>query len=343
MKRLMLLCCALAATVAGASGAAEPGDLYEAEVPVADQRAAARAEAARAALAEVLVKVTGDSAAPSRPALRPLLQQAEQWLQRYQYRPAPAGAGGQLLVASFDREALKQQIYAAGLPVWAEQRPRLLLWLAVEDGGRALIGGDAYPELQAAALAEARRRGLPVSLPQADEQDRAALAAGAATQVGDDLLRAAARYDADGVLLGRLTPAGPQRWRGQWTVSHAGRSASWNAEGAPAELVAQGIGAAAAELAQRYALVLTPGVGSVATLVVDGVGEVQDYARVSRYLSSLDPVSTVAVERVDGEQVVYRLGIRGELQGLTRLLAAGKVLGPASAAAGEPLAYRLIE
>lgn len=340
MKRLMLLCCALTAAVASASGAAEPGDLYEAEVPVADQRAAARTEAARAALAEVLVKVTGDPAAPSRPALRPLLQQAEQWLQRYQYRPAPAGAGGQVLVASFDREALKQRIYAAGLPVWAEQRPRLLLWLAVEDGGRALIGGDAYPELQAAALAEARRRGLPVSLPQADAQDRAALAA---TQVGDDLLRAAARYDADGVLMGRLTPAGPQRWRGQWTLSHAGRGASWNAEGAPAELVAQGIGAAAAELAQRYALVLTPGVGSVATLTVDGIGEVQDYARVSRYLGSLDPVSTVAVERVDGEQVVYRLGIRGELQGLTRLLAAGKVLGPASAAAGETLAYRLIE
>src|SRR3569833_816181 len=112
--------------------AVEVTGLYEAEVPVTDQRAAARGDAARAALAEVLAKVTGDAGAGGRtpkqpkgkkggrgvegekkttkkkkanvglskkkkiitvvaggarrPPFQPLQQQAEQWLQRYQYR-----------------------------------------------------------------------------------------------------------------------------------------------------------------------------------------------------------------------------------------------------------------
>src|SRR3569832_1673191 len=129
--------------------AVEGTGLYEAEAPVMDQRAAARGDAARAALAEVLAKVTGDAGAARRPPFQPLLQQAEQWLQRYQYRATPGEPTAQSLVASFDREAVNQRIYEAGLPVWGSNRPQILLWLAVDDGGgRTLVGGDQRPDLQ---------------------------------------------------------------------------------------------------------------------------------------------------------------------------------------------------
>src|SRR3569832_1040687 len=83
--------------------AVEVTGLYEAEVPVMDQRAAARA-----ALAEAPATVTGDAGAARRPPFQPLLQQAEQWLQRYQYRATPGEPTAQSLVASFDREAFNQ-------------------------------------------------------------------------------------------------------------------------------------------------------------------------------------------------------------------------------------------
>src|SRR3569833_3530967 len=140
--------------------AVEVTGLYEAEVPVMDQRAAARGDAARAALAEVLAKVTGDAGAARRPPFQPLLQQAEQWLQRYQYRATPGEPTAQSLAASFAREAVNQRIYQAGLPVWGGNRSQLVVWLAVDDGtGRALMGRDRRPAQQAAVNDEARRRG----------------------------------------------------------------------------------------------------------------------------------------------------------------------------------------
>lgn len=330
--------------------AVEMRGLYEAEVPVLDQRAAARSDAARAALAEVLAKVTGDADAPRRPQLQPLLQRAEQWLQLYQYRATPGGATPQTFVASFDRQAINQRIYEAGLPVWGSNRPQILMWMAVEDGGsRTLLGGDQRPDLQALVNGEARRHGLPVILPLLDlnEQNTVSLS-DVWGQFTEPVLRASERYQSDAVLLARVYSAGPNRWRGHWTLRHAGASSSWDSgEGSIADVVAAGFDDVAGNLAKRYAVVLAPGVGGSATLVVDKVTKLQDYARLSRYLNSLDAVSTVAVEAVEGDTMVFRLKFRGDLQGFTHVLAMGKVLTPLQEAAvpstdGNTLQYQLM-
>lgn len=327
MRRLMSSCLLFAAAVlvSQLGFAVEVTGLYEAEVPVADQRAASRSEAARAALAEVLVKVTGNPAAAGQPQFQPLLQQAEQWLQRYQYRATPGAAVPQTLVASFDRQAINRRIYDAGLPVWGQNRPRVVVWLLMEsNGGRSLVGGELRPDLQALVGARAERRGLPVVFPQmsAPEQTTAM-----SVQSIDALALASQPYQADAVLLGRIYTAGSGRWQGQWTFRHAGHTSSWDGgEGSVADVLAAGIDAVASDLARRYALALKPGVTGATRLAVTQVDKVQDYARVSRYLGSLDAVSAVAVESVEGNTVVYRLQIRGELQSFTQLLAMGKVL-----------------
>ncbi|MEK7322436.1 MAG: DUF2066 domain-containing protein [Pseudomonadota bacterium] len=346
MSRFAMVCIfiGLLALPSRAAWPVEMTDLYAAEVPVADQSAAARAAASRAALAEVLVKVTGSAAAPAQPQFKALLQQSAQAMQRYSYRTAESG---QALQVSFDRQTINQRIYDAGLPVWDRNRPQILLWLALEDGGgRTLVGGENQPELQTVVKDRAQRRGLPVILPKLDgEEQNAVNIAGVWGQFSEPLMQIAARYPADAVLLGRVYAIGPERWRGQWTLRHAGSTASWEAgEGSIADVVAAGLNQVAENLAQRYALVLKPGVNSVATLMVDNVANIQDYARLSRYLDSLDPVRGVTVERVEGASVVYRVQVRGELQGLTQALVLGRVLTPvaAGAAADDALQYRLI-
>src|SRR3569833_1885114 len=339
--------------------AVEVTGLYEAEVPVMDQRAAARGAAARAALAEVLAKVTGDAGGgrrpprprmpPRRPPFQPLLQQAEQWEQRYQYRATPGEPTAQSLVASFDREAVNQRIYEAGLPVWGSNRPQILLWLAVEDGGgRTLVGGDQRPDLQALVSEQARRHGLPISLPLLDLQDQNAASLGDVWgQFTEPVLRASERYQDDGVLLARIYATGPNRWRGHWTLRHAGSNSSWESgEGSIADVVAAGLDDEAGNLAKRYALVLAPGVGDTATLVVDKVTKLQDYARVSRYLNSLDAVGAVAVEGVEGDTVMYRLRFRGDVpscDGASTLPNPSKRVKPCtSPTMGNTLQYRLM-
>src|SRR3569832_2513692 len=105
--------------------AVEVTGLYEAEVPVMDQRAAARGDAARAALAEVLAKVTGDAGAARRPPIQPMLQQAEQWLQRYQYRASPGEPTAQSLVAGGGRGAGGRRGGGAGRPGGGSERPQI--------------------------------------------------------------------------------------------------------------------------------------------------------------------------------------------------------------------------
>ena len=330
--------------------AVEVSGLYEAEVPVADQRAAARGEAARAALAEVLAKVTGNADAPRRSEFLSMLQQAEQWLQRYQYRAVP-GSTSQIFVASFDRQAINQRIYEAGMPVWGSDRPQTVVWLAMEEdgGGGTLVGGEQRPEIQALVSDQARRHGLPVILPLLDTQEQsAALLGDVRGQAVDTVLRASERYQSDAVLLGRIHSAGANRWRAQWTLRHAGSSRNWETgEGGIAEVIAAGLNEVMGHLAKRYALALAPGGSDTATLVVSEVAKLQVYARVSRYLRTLDAVRALAVEGVEGDTLVLRLQIRGDVQGLTRLLASGKVLAPSqesasSAGAGNTLRYQLM-
>ena len=65
-----------------------PG-LYEAEVPVSGQSTAERIAASRTALAEVLIKASGNADVAQLPQIESLLSQAGHWVQSYQYRAAP--------------------------------------------------------------------------------------------------------------------------------------------------------------------------------------------------------------------------------------------------------------
>ncbi|HWU52761.1 MAG TPA: DUF2066 domain-containing protein, partial [Tahibacter sp.] len=85
--------------------------LYTGEVPVPDQSDEQRAIALKSALAQVVVKLTGDRDAVNGEAAAKLIESAERYVQQYTYRQDVATVDGQpllrlSLVASFDRAAL---------------------------------------------------------------------------------------------------------------------------------------------------------------------------------------------------------------------------------------------
>ncbi len=318
-----------------AAMALEVQGLYEAEVRVVGQGAADRREGARAALSEVLVKVTGDGAAPTGAALAPLVSQAEQIMQQFQYRSLPgrsrrAGAetAGQLLWVRFDKRVIDRRLYEAGLPVWGRNRPATVVWLAVEERGRRLmVGGDQRRDLQAVVMNEGQRRGLPIIVPLWDLQDQAALrVVDVWGNFAEPVRKASERYESEAVLLGRVN-AVATRWQAHWTLYQGGTGLSWDSAGAsPAQAIAAGVSGAADELAQRFAIASAPGVEDVISLAVAGVETLDGYARVTRYLQALDAVSDVQVEQLIGDAVVYRIRVRGHPQALRQTLALGRVL-----------------
>jgi uncharacterized protein len=336
------LCCILAflamgLTLSGTARAVEVPGLYEAEVPVTGQSAAERVAASRTALEDVLVKVSGNADIAQNPQIEPMLTEAEQWVQRYQYRTIPSSgtampsteAPTQLLWESFDRQTINQHLYDAGIPVWGVNRPATLLWLAIENGGdRYLVGGDNSPDIQAAVNDQAHSRGLPLNVPLLDLQDQGALAvADVWGDFSDMIFKASARYQSDAILVGRVYAVAAGQWQSHWTLYHRGSVTSWeSAPGSQDAAIAAGIYGATAEFVKLYALKITPGVGNTVVLSIENINSLADYARVTHYLQSLDPVADAQVEKVEGSNVSFLIKVRGQISGLIQTIALGNTL-----------------
>ena len=184
-------------------------DLYVASVPATGLSGAGLDEAFALALDEVLVKVTGQrNAAARRSAVGPAGALVRQ------YQPVP---GGELRV-SFDPASLRQRLDAAGLPVWADNRPLTLVVLL--SPGNANIADMSRPLL----LATAADRGLPVVLAPDSP------VSGSASP--DPLLEPEATARAAGadlLLVGRPAPVGGSAMM-RWTLVQGGARSEWQGD-----------------------------------------------------------------------------------------------------------------
>ncbi len=142
--------------------------LYTGEAPVTSQSEGERAEALKAALAQVLVKVGGDNAILARPEIAKAVAGAERFVQQYQYTQN-VGEGGQsparfTLVAQFDRDAVDQLIAGAGkrdAAAVADTKPQSYrVWVGgvtSADAYARLIGMLSHNELVRGLQAEQAR------------------------------------------------------------------------------------------------------------------------------------------------------------------------------------------
>lgn len=324
--------------------AAEVKGLYQAETLVFSQKRSERSKAMAAALAEVLIKVSGQRDAPQREAVMKATRSPARYLQQYRYRALPdeqlepaleeaalnevANPDPQLVRFVFDKRAVDKLLRENELPVWGATRPATLAWLAVQDEDRRyLLGSDSLEPARAQLAREAQRRGLALVLPLLDLQDQQALPfADVWGGFREPILRASARYRTESILIGRMyrTPGGD--WQAQWTLMEGGQMSSWAGAGAlPVEVIDEGVSGAIEVLASRYAPMAGEQSGLLPVTVVD-VRTLQDYARVTRYLQSLQRVGKVNVKRVEADHVTFELDAEGGPEAIAQTIALGNVL-----------------
>lgn len=329
----------LFALLSSAAGAA----LHEATVPVADRSEAARQQAVRAALAEVLARLSGDPTLPEQAGSAPLLAEAGRYLQQYQYEGSE-GAGTLMLRAGFDAAALEAQLRRQGLVLWGRERPPLLVWLAVDDGQRRyLLGADDADPVLGELRAAARREALELVLPLLDLEDQSRVSfTGIWSGDLSAAQQASQRYRAQAVLIGGLQRSA-DGWKARWALRRSGRDSAWQSGGADlAEALGQGLRQANAGLVVRTAAPPTAGQAPL-TLVVEGISGLADYARVRGYLLGLAPVRGAEPVAVQGRRLELQVDVQGGAQALDQALLAGGVLEPEPAAVGPAGAsvYRL--
>jgi hypothetical protein len=305
----------LAAVAMQLSVRAEPvPDLYVARVPATGLSGAGLDEAFALALDAVLVKVTGQRDPSAR---RSAVGPAGSLVRQYQ--PVP---GGDLRV-SFDPASLRQRLDAAGLPVWADNRPVTLVILL--SPGNASIADMSRPLL----LATAADRGVPVLLaPDAPVAGPAGL---------DPLLEPAATARAAGadlLLVGRPAPVGgTAAWR--WTLVQGEDRREWQGD------VAEGAHGLADHLAARYAT--AAGSGQVVTMRILGVDSFDAYGRLQGYLRTVGLIQRADLRRVTTGALDVELDVRGNIGQLNDALALQNVLVPVASAPGATdLVYRLV-
>lgn len=308
--------------------------LYESERFVSDQSLEQRSAAVKAGLADVLVKVSGHAETIEGEATQQLLEQAEQYLAQFAYQVNQGAAGNSdaayRLLMHFDAPSVIKFLNEQKLPVWGGNRPGVLVWLAIQGpNGRFVVNSEDNPLLAEILSAEAKRRGVSVMLPLMDLEDSRRVSVGDIWgQFSDRISGASVRYSPDAIYAGRFYRSGAA-WKAYWQVQIGSSRQSIELKSDDVRtLFALSVDALAEFLADKYAVVASGAGSGDYVFNVVGLKSVEDYAKLNRYLSSLQVVGRVEVARLDDKGVAYRVALKGTVQQFLSVLALNSYLEP---------------
>ncbi len=296
-------------------------DLYEVTLPIRDSREAAFSEAMRI----VAVRVSGRRDAAGQ--LGSAAANARQYVQRFSFT-----ADNQLQVA-FHAATVDRLLSDAGLPIWGRERPLTLVLLNTPSGASGSMWLDAsYPAPERDLLLQAaKERGVPLTWPTLDAQDRSRLSAGSNDPA--ELLNIAARHGANAVLIGQGSRDGAGNLTVRWSLaSEEGAAQASGSVEDGAHLIADTLGRVYAASAGALDTILAH---------VSGIRDLHDYAATMNYLEGMTLVRSVAVEQVVGDTMQFRMSVRGDATTLRRALALDNKLVPVADDSTDPSRLRL--
>ncbi|MDE0421144.1 MAG: DUF2066 domain-containing protein [Gammaproteobacteria bacterium] len=341
MARVRLLLACVIAGTAGAAWAEVVPWLYDGEVAVASQSDADRRRGAAIALAEVLARITGFREVPFSPVVDAAIRNPDQFYVRYGFarhdiEPAEDGAAGfqTHLEIPFERSTLLDLLRRSGLPVWSADRPTTLVWVVLQrDSAREVASAATFDaaarEVVSTMHREARRRGIVLTFPLMDLEDRGLLTTDLWGRFWTAIGRASSRFPADIVLLGRLTEDAVGRWMSHWELQSPNGenelAASFVHRGASAGATAgEAVHRLADALAQRFAV--RGGDLDVIALTVRGARTARAYAALLAHLRSREYIDRVDVRAIDPDALHLKLQSRSGRDQLVELLLMGGYL-----------------
>lgn len=290
------------------------------------------------ALGQVLVKLTGNPSAISNNIVRRAMPTANTMVSDSDTRQDGDSASGMpvyknVLVVSFDPEAVDALIGAAGLKYWTGARPRPILWLVIDDGrGPKLVTSQQLSVVKPLAT-RGLERGLRFLMPSGNTVEQAA------TNSVWNLNAAAlqpltARYQQnDAQVLGKVYRS-VSGWSAQWVMTQGGTEvARWVATKAdPRQVIASGADGAADAIAKRDSVYLNTGVAGKYRIDVAGVNNSQDFIRLMGYLQQLAIVRRVQVVQATPELLRLELDMNAGIKSFRTMIGSGSTLR----SAGQP-------
>lgn len=342
MKRFLLLLAGFACVVGvNLAEAVRVTSLYHAVVPVQSQSAEERNQALPQGLGQVLVKVSGNTQILLNPNIKSRINSPESLMQAFLYLPNTKTF---LLQLNFDPEGINQLLRDAGVPIWGQNRPLILVWMVNQQDKLPpeIVDNDGGNIISSSLKQAAELRGLPVIFPMMDVTDLGQVTvADIQAQTMPKLANAGKRYASDAMLVGQITQnaTGYQvAWKlvlgeQQWNGTSTGKTLT--------DVFTSVSDSAAAALMARYATVMTDNAGTQVTLKISGVKEADDFSLLMQYLSALTPVVDVQPIRIAANEVVLNISLRSTQQSFAQAVALGQKLQPvAKGSEGNTLVYQ---
>lgn len=315
-----------------AVSAAVVENLYETQVPVVSQTAAARNAAFRNSMKQVLIKVSGSRTVPEDPRLSTELARARDYIQSFTFT---ARDDTQFMVASFDETRINQLLSQFQFPIWGKRRPDTLLWLVIQDeqGERELITTNRFSIIRENVERYTDMRGIEVSFPLMDLVDAENINVFDIWGRFDDTIRAASqRYVTDNVVAARLYPrgllsetqaTGEMSWQLDWQLLNADLTEEGTLFAAdPSAVLFQFTDFMADRLASDYAFsseVYGASEGIVEVKIIN-LSSIESYVSVTRFFTSLAMVSQVNLINLNGDIGTFELTLSGATADLMNTL-----------------------
>lgn len=283
-------------------------------------------------LAEVIVRSSGDVGVlqnrgimealsrPNRLLSQEHVENTDQFIE-VKGRQVPA----RRLVLEFSGEGIEKLLRGLGLPLWPSNRRNVLVWMIVNDTqGQRVVSELNFPDAYVAVKDNAKRRGVPLSVPLMDLEDQIALSANQLWSVDRQAIRKASeRYSPDTILVGRLNQTSRGDWRSDWQLFAGETVEIFDSQGpAITDAVAGGVDHVANYFFQRYAI--NPQQSSAQDVLLFQIGGIEDfsqYMRALNYIQQLTVVRQVDLVAARDDNLLLYLRTDGDVKLLQDTLA----------------------
>jgi hypothetical protein len=343
--RLFVLCLCLLSFNAFAVNVS---DLYRISVAVDDQSEESRKLGVQWAFQQLLIKVSGYQKVLENRTLVEASQNALRYMQGFSYHQDDVD-DQVYLQAWFSKALLIPLMRRAQVPIWGENRPLLLNWLAVEssklpadasaiifesntnaitfgDGvvsGERLLISEQSPEWKTRFGRAFSERGLPMLWPINDLEDQSALPLNQLWWlISDSIIKASIRYQTDAVLAGKLNQSVEGIWQYDGLLIRGDQSLSILTEGdSPLAALTNVSTEVGRFFADQFAIKsdLMNGRSGI-RIVVKKVKDFSDYSKILAYLQSISGVRLVEVAQVDRENLQLYLSLEGSWDKVQRII-----------------------
>lgn len=297
-------------------------NLFQSEISVKDRSQQQWDIGVKKALINTLIKVSGNSKINTLPEIKQL-PPLSSLIQSFSYqRKSIYGKLNQLhIIVNFDQLEIKKLLKNFHQPIWLNQRPTTLVWLAKQndDNNTEIISNDTQDETIAMLDSTADRRGISVKLPNVDLDDISKISGNDVWKFNTSIINEASqRYGTESYLAVRTHFDEDQYWHATCLWVADGVNLQWTLTDKDfPDLLANIVNRLADEMAAQFVSNDHGSHNNQLLIRVTGVSGIDDYTKVVNYLHKLPQVKDVDVNGIEAGAAILAINYRGDENTLT--------------------------